>query len=217
MRLTHGRLTLELHEIAAGRSGHQALLLLHPLYGSSAYWSEAPVTWPGGVYALDFSGHGCSDWLQGGAYYAELLAADADAALAHIGRAAVVGAGLGAYVALLLAGSRAELVTATLLVPGAGLSGAGPAPEFTAPRLPIDHPLPHESKGAHDPMVRVLDREVRPPEYVEPFARAANRLLLIDDQGPRPPWWQAARRSPRAESAPADLSVAWERLAAISP
>ena len=62
--------------------------------------------WPGPVWALDFTGHGASTVPRGGGYTAEVLMADADAALAHLGPATVLGRGLGAYVALLLAGAR---------------------------------------------------------------------------------------------------------------
>src|SRR5262249_28271494 len=87
MRLRHGRISLELHELAQ-RHG-PPLLLLHALFASSDDWGEAPALWPGPVYALDFSGHGRSDWITGGSYYPEQLAGDADAALQHLGRAAV--------------------------------------------------------------------------------------------------------------------------------
>ena len=60
--------------------------------------------WPGPVYALDFTGHGRSDVPAGGGYSAEILLADADHALAHLGTATVVGRGLGAYIALMLGG-----------------------------------------------------------------------------------------------------------------
>ena len=71
MRLRHARIELELHELSQ-RDG-PTLLLLHALGGSSADWAEAPALWPGRVCALDFSGHGRSDWLQGGGYLPELL------------------------------------------------------------------------------------------------------------------------------------------------
>ena len=51
MRIKHGRVSLELHEVAQ-RPG-SALLLLHALFGSSQDWGETPAAWPGAVYALD--------------------------------------------------------------------------------------------------------------------------------------------------------------------
>ena len=208
MRITHGRVTLELHELA--RREGPTVLLLHALYGSSDDWGETPAAWPGRVYALDFAGHGKSDWVAGGVYYPENLAADIDAALQHIGGAAIAGAGLGAYLGLLVAGARPDLVSAALLLPGAGLDGGGAVPDFDAPFPDLDHPAPAAS-GA-DPLVRLLEVYVRPVEYAAPFAQAARRLLLVEDGSPRPPWWEAVRRSPAAEAAPSDLRVALLRL-----
>ena len=209
MRIRHGRLTLELHELA--RRAGPTLLLLHALYGSSEDWGEAPAVWPGPVYALDFAGHGKSDWVAGGVYYPENLAADIDAALQHIGGAAVSGAGLGGYLGLLVAGARPDLVSALLLLPGPGLEGVGAAPDFDAPFPHLDDLPPADHRT--DPMVRLLETYVRPVEYVAPFAHAARRVLLAEDGTPRPPWWDAVRQSPATEEAPADLRLALRRLA----
>ncbi len=236
MRITHGRITLELHELAK-RSG-PTLLLLHALGGSSEDWGETPATWAGSVFALDFCGHGRSDWLAGGAYYPELLLGDADAALAAVGDAAVAGAGLGAYLALLLAGARPELVHGALLLPGCGLAGGGPQPDFdrevspllisgeqgSAPRTssasrtwpPVDSRPSNDAPSTSpscDPLVHALDLIVRPVDYAETFARAARALMLVEDGEPRPPWWAAARLSPAAEALTADLQCAFSRLA----
>jgi pimeloyl-ACP methyl ester carboxylesterase len=214
MRLTHGRVELELHAL---RDGHGLpLLLLHALFGSSADWNELPPLWPGPVFALDFSGHGRSDPVIGGGYSPELLLADADAAVAHLGTVAIMGAGIGAYVALLLAGTRAAAVRGALLLPGAGLAGDGPLPDFHGSRLPLDVPGGNEpAAGEHDPLVRALNRDARPPEYAALFARAACRLLFVEIDSP-PPWWEAAQRVPGAERVPADLPRAVARLAAVS-
>jgi pimeloyl-ACP methyl ester carboxylesterase len=213
MRIKHGRVTLELRELTR-RSGVPALFL-HALYGSSADWGEAPATWPGPVFALDFAGHGNSESIVGGAYYPELLVGDADAALAHIGPAALVGAGLGAYVSLLLAGARRAAVPAALLLPGAGLAGGGALPDFQ--REFPSFSVAARVAGGCDPMVHTLDRDVRPVDYAEPFARAARRLLLVENGTLRPPWWAAARHSPSAEVIHTDLHAALDRLAATLP
>ena len=211
MRLTHGRVTLELHELA--RRDGPSLLLLHSLYGSSADWGEAPATWHGSVFALDFAGHGQSDRVVGGGYHPELLVGDADAALAHIGSAAVAGAGLGAYIALLLAGARRDAVPAALLLPGAGLWGGGALPDFE--RDFPDFDAAGGGAGLYDPLVRTLDRDVRPVDYAESFAHAARWLLLAEDGTPRPPWWEAARRGD-AEAVSGDLRAALARLRAAA-
>lgn len=193
MRLQHVRCGLELHDLG-GRGAAPPLLLLHALGGSARDWGEAAARWPGQVCALDFSGHGRSEALRGGGYTPELLTADADAALAALGGAALAGAGIGAYVALLLAGARRDVVPAALLLPGRGLDGGGPQPDFVRPWLksltPADNPpLP----PGCDPILRALEFDPRPPEYAARFGTAARRILLLEDGTPRPPWWIAQR------------------------
>ena len=190
-RFSHGELTLALHELHAG-SG-PSLLLLHRLGGSSAEWGAPPGAWPGPVFALDFAGHGESERRAGGAYAPELLAADADVALELLGPCRVAGAGIGAYVALLLAGARPELVPAALLLPGRGLDGGGSLPALARGRIlsaPADGP-----EGSTDPMVWTCDSDPRPPDYALAFASAARRLLLAEDGDARPPWWEAIREA----------------------
>jgi pimeloyl-ACP methyl ester carboxylesterase len=107
--LRHSKIDLALHELRAGEG--RALLLLHGLGERSP--SQVPAfveSWLGPVYALDFAGHGDSTVPVGGGYTAEILMADTDHALAHLGKATVVGRGLGAYVALMIAGARPLLV-----------------------------------------------------------------------------------------------------------
>src|SRR5262249_27079055 len=156
---------------------------LHTCSGSSEDWGEAPAAWPGSVYALDFTGHGRSDWLVGGGYYPELLAADADVALTHTGPVGIAGAGLGAYIALLLAGGRRDQVPAALLLPGAGLDGGGALPDFDREFPDIEAWGPGD--GGFDPLVRLMDLMVRPVDYAEQFACAARRLLMVEDGTPR--------------------------------
>ena len=194
MRLAQGRIEIELHELRRGEG--TPLLLLHGLYGSAADWGEGLAAWNGAVYALDFAGHGRSQWIKGGAYTPEILGCDVDAALRHIGRGALVGVGAGAYVALLVAGGRTAQVPAALLLPGAGLAGGGPEPDFErTPSSVID--LVGKRDGC-DPLVGALDDDVRPPYYVEPFAKRARQLVLLEDGSRRPPWWQAMRGAGRA-------------------
>ena len=104
MKLRHSRVELTLHELTAVKG--EPLLLLHALGGQTDDWpAEAITAWPGPVYGLDFAGHGQSAASTGG-YYPELYAAEADLVLEHLGdQAALAGAGVGAYVALLLAGA----------------------------------------------------------------------------------------------------------------
>jgi pimeloyl-ACP methyl ester carboxylesterase len=211
--LRHGRVSIALHPLreAAG----PALLCLHAVGGSARDFREAASLWSGPVFALDFAGHGDSGRLRGGAYHPELLAGDADAALAHVGSAHLVGAGIGAYVALLLAGGRPDAVPAALLLPGAGLEGGGADPDFASNTQPrwtdFGAPLP-----GCDPAVRRLERDFRPADYAGEFARAARRLLLAEGDFPRPPWWETVRAGPTATPAPGDLAGALARLAALA-
>ena len=60
IELTHGRVTLALHELQAA-NGARPLVLLHGLGLRSPKELPDDVTsWSGPVYALDFTGHGDS-------------------------------------------------------------------------------------------------------------------------------------------------------------
>ena len=123
--LRHGRVSLALHELRGG-SGPK-LLCLHALGATSEAWREPSRAWPGPVFALDFSGHGRSGRVRGGGYTPELLAGDADAALAHLGEA-VLARTLrppGRVVVNHLGVGLADLVFAEALVDGARASGRG--------------------------------------------------------------------------------------------
>jgi pimeloyl-ACP methyl ester carboxylesterase len=197
MQIRHGRVSLQLHERKPGQG--LCLLLLHGLRGSHADWSADVDAWPGPVWALDFSGHGASGWLRGGAYHPELLAADADAALERAGSAALAGSGLGAWVALLLAGARPERVAGALLLPGPGLAGGGAVPDFDREGF-LTAPDADSAAQGCDPAVAALDDDVRPVDYATALAEAATRLVFVEGGGDAPPpWWQAARGSPAAE------------------
>jgi pimeloyl-ACP methyl ester carboxylesterase len=214
--LLRGRVRLALHPLRAGSAPR--LLRLHALYASASRLAASPVDWPGATFALDFCGHGASGWVVGGAYTPELLAGDADAALARVGPACLAGEGIGAYVALLLAGARPELVPAALLLPGPGLEGGGPLPDFSGrPELvwAAQASRPRQRGGAMgeaDPLVCALESDARPVDYAEVFAARAHRLLLVEDGGPRPAWWEAAARVGVVQRVA--LDTAWNALRA---
>jgi pimeloyl-ACP methyl ester carboxylesterase len=165
--LRHNQIDLALHSL---RSGHgRPLLLLHGLGERSPArepsWARE---WGGPVAALDFTGHGASTLPRGGGYTAEMLLADADRALAHLGEATVVGRGLGAYIALLLCGARADRVHGTVLADGPGLSG-GPSVPTSQPVISLAH-----AETTPDPYALVeLGRDLRPPDYATAFTRLA--------------------------------------------
>jgi pimeloyl-ACP methyl ester carboxylesterase len=193
--LTHNRVSLALHELRGGTG--RTLLLLHGLGERSpdvvpAFASE----WPGPVAALDFTGHGASTLPVGGGYTAEILLADADAALSHVGEATLVGRGLGAYVALLLAGARAEQIHGAVLADGPGLSG-GPSVPTSQPVFALE---PVDSTP--DPYALVeLGRDLRPPDYAATFTRLALQGSALDEPiivvaRFRPAWLRAVVEQP---------------------
>ncbi len=175
IRLEHGKIRLALHPLreASGR----ALLLLHALgERSPAALPEELAPWPGPVLALDFTGHGDSTLPRGGGYTCEVLMGDADAALAHLGSATLVGRGLGAYVALLVAGARPRCVRGAILRDGPGLAGGGGDPS-EVPALPAVAPRPGEPDAF---ALAELASDVRPPDYAERFAAQARRLSGLE-------------------------------------
>lgn len=191
--LTHNHVQLALHELRPG-SG-RTLLLLHGLgEASPAVLPEWATDWPGSVHALDFTGHGRSTVPAGGGYSAELLLADADAALAELADAAgvtVVGRGLGAYVALLLAGARSPLVHGTVLCDGPGLAGGAVSPTSQSFFL-----LPRSERAPDQYALWELSKDLRPPDYATTFVRLALEGSPLEEPIAvaaivRPPWLAA--------------------------
>jgi pimeloyl-ACP methyl ester carboxylesterase len=214
--VTHNKIRLALHHLRSAEESPdpqcRPLLLLHGLgeqsSGSVPQWAAA---WPGPIAALDFTGHGASTVPRGGGYSSEMLLADADAALAALnpqveveveGLVAtppvggpgitVLGRGLGAYIALQLAGARASQVHGAILCDGPGLAGGATEPtsmSFFA--LPSDGQPP-------DPYAMVeLGRDLRPPDYATSFVRLAVTGSELDQPITvcavfRPAWLEAA-------------------------
>ena len=184
--LLHNRIRLALHRLrqAPGRP----LLLLHGLGESSP--AELPAEyadWPGPVHALDFTGHGKSTVPQGGGYTCELLMADADAALAALGEATIVGRGLGAYIALLLAGARPTEVRGAILLDGSGLAGGGASDR--SPYIPV---VDTQQLAPPDPFaIADLATDARPPSYATSYA-----LLAEQESGLVRPVMVCAREHP---------------------
>ena len=198
--LRHVRADLALHELRGG-DGHP-LLLLHGLAERSP--DDVPphlAAWPGPIYALDFVGHGASTVPKGGAYTAEMLVADADTALRHLGEATVLGRGLGAYVALLLAGARPDAVCGAILFDGPGILGGG-----TGPGSPIVAAVDGSAPAPPDPFALAeLSRDIRPPDYATSFARLATQASALEHpitvaSVNRPDWLEAVEREPGVQS-----------------
>ena len=193
--LRHNKIDLALHTLRAGdgRAGEgTALMLLHGLGEASPTqapkWAEH---WRGPVVALDFTGHGQSTVPPGGGYTAEIMLADADVALAELGSATLVGRGLGAYVALMLAGARPQQIRGAVLCDGPGLAGGaiGPTSQSFVTLAPSPHPP--------DPYALFeLSRDLRPPDYATLFVRMAVESSGLDEPISvaavvRPPWLAA--------------------------
>ena len=186
--LHHNKVELALHQLRDGEG--RALLVLHGLGEQSP--DEVPAEldgWPGPVWALDFTGHAASTVPAGGGYTAESLMGDADAALHHLGEATVYGRGLGAYIALLLAGARPSLVHGAILDDGPGLAGGGAVPASPVLlRLADDLPAPPDPFALAE-----LSNDVRPPDYAATFVRQAVHFGSLDPciavvARVRPPW-----------------------------
>jgi pimeloyl-ACP methyl ester carboxylesterase len=224
--LRHNRADLALHQLRpALGSGPDAgavvpprpLLLLHGL-GEAAPERAPRLTdgWPGPVFGLDFTGHGRSTVPRGGGYTAEILLGDVDAALAHLGQATVLGRGLGAYIALLVAGARPELVRGAVLADGPGLVGGGIRPGSPYVMAPPRPPTP----TTPDPLALLeLSRDVRPPDYVAEYVRQVMEGSGLDQPVvvaavTRPEWLAAVVAEPGVLEAPVTEALA--RFAAVS-
>ncbi len=193
--LTHNRVSLALHHLRDGEG--RALLLLHGL--GEAAPAEVPAWidgWAGPVAALDFTGHGRSTIPVGGGYTAEVLLADADTALAELGQATILGRGLGAYIALQLAGSRPADVIGAILADGPGLAGG--ATFATSQSFFVLPP----AGGPPDPYALAeMSRDLRPPDYTAAFVRLALAGSPLDEPISvaavfHPPWLEAVAAEP---------------------
>lgn len=185
--LRHNRVDLSLWQFREGEG--RPLLLLHGLGEQSTDCLRDEIdAWAGPVYGLDFTGHGSSSIAPGGGYFCEILMADADIALRHLGSATVVGRGLGGYIALLIAGGRPEQVRGAVILDGPGLHGGGPSPTS------LDLNRPTQTGATPDPVAMTeLSRDVRPPDYARTFAWQASALAGLESviavtAVNRPPW-----------------------------
>ena len=197
--LTHVGVSLALHRLSDGDPSVRPLLLLHGLGEHTP--DELPdhlSPWPGPVWGLDFTGHGASSIPRGGGYTAELLMADVDHALGHLGEVTIHGRGLGAYLGLLVAGARPELVTGTILADGSGIDGGGESPHSPALVIPANP----ARRGTPDPFALAeLASDVRPDDYAGIYARQALEFSgmatpITVTAVVRPPWLRAVVAEP---------------------
>ena len=196
--LQHNRVQLALHELRDGEG--RPLLHLHGLGERTPDALPAHLAaWRGPVWGLDLTGHGASSIAAGGGYFCEVLMADVDIALAHLGVVTIYGRGLGAYVGLLAAGGRAEQVQGAILADGPGLAGGGPWPGSPSVATAVSAPPPG---GTPDPWaIHELTRDIRPPDYAATFARQASTRSGLDTAIAvigvnRPPWLDGVLAEP---------------------
>lgn len=216
--LHHVKVTLALHRLRhvdAGSSSARPLLVLHGLGEQATSIAPAVVAgWPGPVWGLDFTGHGSSTRPRGGGYTAEILMGDADAAVGHLGSVTVLGRGLGAYVALLIAGARTADVRGAILADGPGLAGGGATPGSPSSVVPV---AGGSGAGSPDPFALAeLSRDVRPADYAVTFARSALQFSGLDAPlavaaKVRPPWLEAVAAEPGVVTT--SLTAALQRFA----
>jgi pimeloyl-ACP methyl ester carboxylesterase len=200
--LIHAKIRLALHSLQ-DRPG-PCLLLLHGLGQCAPRQTPDDVaTWPGSIFALDFTGHGASTVPRGGGYTAEQLMGDADAALEKLGAVTVLGRGVGGYVAALLAGARPQQVRGAIICDGPGLLGGGSAPGQLSGPVVVSS-KPGADRATPDSFaVQELSRDLRPPDYALTFARQAMAGSEISQPiavcaSERPGWLAALLDSPAA-------------------
>lgn len=210
VELRHNRVTLALHEVASGAAAGTArpLMLLHGLGECTPGTLPGHLYWPGRVLGLDFTGHGASTVPTGGGYTSEILVGDVDAALCHLGEpVTILGRGLGAYIGLLSAAARPELVRGVVMTDGPGLAGGGVHP---GSRALVD---PSASGGPPDPYAMMeLARDVRPADYARTFAGFAVdgselEVPLWVAAVVRPAWIEAIMEIPGVGSGPAQRGL----------
>ncbi len=200
-RLMHNKVELALHELRSidGRP----LLILHGLGERTRASVPTPWhRWPGPVWGLDFTGHGASTVPHGGGYTCEILASDVDIALGHVVEVSgqpttIVGRGLGAYVGLMAAAARHDLVHGLVLADGPGLAGGSDGPGSGSWFDPAD------ADGASpDPFALFeLSTDIRPADYAMGFlrlllARSALQAPVVVTAKVLPPWLAAVVNEP---------------------
>ena len=201
-RVRHNRIGIAVHRLADGeRPDLRPLLLLHGLGERTPPVVPEWVHWPGPVLGLDFTGHGESDVPSGGGYTSEILVGDVDAVLAEVGEVTILGRGLGAYIALLIAAARPDVVRGAVLTDGAGLVGGGVHPGSpTFPYPPA--PGPPSAAATPDPLALLeLSRDVRPADYAQIFTRFVVEGSTLDEPlfvaaVVRPEWLTAVADEP---------------------
>lgn len=157
------------HHLLEWGGGERVVLLCHGFLEHAHAWDwVAPRLAAAGfhVYALDWRGHGDSEWVGAGGYY---HFADYAADLAGVvrglgGRVALVGHSMGGAAAAMYAGTEPERLWRLVLIEGIG-------PPDTPPEL-----APERFAGWIGDLGRIEERGRRAPAPDDPAARLAERF-----------------------------------------
>ncbi|MFN8641176.1 MAG: alpha/beta hydrolase [Candidatus Binatia bacterium] len=204
LHLTANRLR---HHLLEWGGGERVVLLLHGFLEHAHVWElVGPRLAAAGlhVYALDWRGHGDSEWIGAGGYYhfADYVA-DLDAVVRQLGgRAALVAHSMGGNAALLYAGTAPSRVTRLVSIEGLGPADCdvGEAPERYA-HWPARPPAGGGARA----------RDVHAPGRARASARAPSA------HGRPRPWGCSPRtaRAPRAARGRGVRPAAPDALAAV--
>lgn len=175
--LQHNKVSIALHQVREGTG--RPLLLLHGLGEDATRVAQIPLTWPGPIWALDFTGHGQSTVPRGGGYSAEILMADVDIALRHLGEpATILGRGLGGYIGFLISCGRATMVRGLVIIDGPGIAGGAMNPTSTSEIASVGR----RNGTAPDSWALIeLSRDSRPQNYASSFLKLAVANSGIED------------------------------------
>lgn len=187
MRSVHVTANRLRHHLLEWGGGERVVLLLHGFLEHAHVWQlVGPPLADAGyhVYALDWRGHGDSDWVGAGGYYhfADYVA-DLDGIVRDLGgRAALVAHSMGGNAAVLYAGTAPDAVTALVSVEGLGPPDANPA---DAPARYAQWIADVARAGARPrPRFTLAEAETRLRERYPRMSAAALRLLA--EHGTRP-------------------------------
>lgn len=165
---------LRLHLLEWGDGSGTPLLLVHGLQEHAHTWDRlAPLLVAGGhrPLALDWRGHGDSEWVGRGGYYhfADYVADLAFVVRALGGRVVLIGHSMGGNAALLYAGTEPERVAALVTIEGTGPPGS--APDVAPDRYAAWIADLERSAGAE-----------RAPLTLDEAARRLQRFFPLDDE-----------------------------------
>lgn len=158
------------HHLLEWGEGSRTVLLLHGFLEHAHAWNlVAPPLAQRGfhVFALDWRGHGDSEWVGAGGYYhfADYVA-DLAFLVRHLGgTAALVAHSMGATAAMQYAGTEPQRVTALALIDALG------PPDASAPEV-----VPQRYAGWIEALGRSAEREPKPMTLEEAKARLRERF-----------------------------------------